>query len=50
MAIHPNPIALEASRHAGRSQAVSAGGMRNNPIIVQEYGGACLARRQKSMR
>src|SRR5207248_9095381 len=27
---------------AGRSRGISESSMRNNPIIVQKYGGACL--------
>src|SRR6202045_4269130 len=30
------------SRHVGRSQGISVSRMRNNSIIVQKYGGACL--------
>src|SRR6202048_1728576 len=34
--------AVRSRSHVGHSQGISESRMRNNPIIVQKYGGACL--------
>ena len=40
--VHSRACAVRSRWHGGSSQGISLGRMRNNPIIVQKYGGACL--------